>query len=92
MNRRVHVDVILRFLEVKDPGLLRSMRREGLFESDELEPVEADELRVATVLIRELGVNTAGVEVILRMRRRLLSLEQRTAEAIRLLLEKLDER
>ncbi len=92
MSRRVHVDEILRFLEVRDAELLRSMRREGLFESDELELVEADELRVATVLMRELGVNAAGVEVILRMRRRMLTLEQRTAEAIRLLVEKLDER
>jgi hypothetical protein len=39
------------------------------------------------LLMRDLGVNAAGVEVILRMRRRLLVLQHRTAEALELVLE-----
>jgi hypothetical protein len=78
---------ILRFLGVDDPELLAELRREGLFERDELAPDEAEELRVATLLMRELGVNPAGVEVILHMRRRLLVLQGRMSEALRELLE-----
>jgi hypothetical protein len=41
---------------------------------------------VAIVLMREMGVNAAGVEVILRLRSRLVTLQSRTEEALRLLL------
>jgi MerR family transcriptional regulator/heat shock protein HspR len=37
---------------------------------------EADELRVVTTLMDELGVNVAGVEVILHMRRQQLALRR----------------
>lgn len=75
---RIRTEEVLVFLGVQKQPLLERLRREGLFESDELEPHEADELRLAAVLMEELGVNAAGVEVALHLRRRLLALEART--------------
>ena len=77
MTTRARVEEILRFLGVDDPALLHDLRREGLFEGDDVSPEEADELRMAATLVRELGVNPAGVEVILHLRRRLVCLEER---------------
>lgn len=59
--------------------LLVALRREGLFESDFIDPREAEELRIAALMIEELGVNPAGVQVALHLRRRLLALEARVA-------------
>lgn len=56
---------------------LERLRAEGLFESEEIEPEEADDLRLAKVLMEELGVNAAGVEVALHLRKRLFALEER---------------
>ncbi|HEY5658203.1 MAG TPA: hypothetical protein VIY27_10485, partial [Myxococcota bacterium] len=69
-----------------DRELLENLRDEGLFPDDEISSNEAEELRVAVVLMREMGVNAAGVEVILHLRSRLLTLQTRTEEALRLLL------
>jgi MerR family transcriptional regulator/heat shock protein HspR len=44
---------------------------------------EADELRVARTLVDELGVNVAGVEVILHMRRRQLELRRELDAVVR---------
>ena len=77
MSRTTRVEEVLRFLGVDDPDLLLQLRSEGLFERDELEPYEAEELRVAALLVEELGVNPAGVEVALHLRRRLLVLQSR---------------
>jgi len=82
VSRRARIEEVLAFLGVDDPELLRGLRREGLFPSDELEAFEADELRVATLLVRELGVNPAGVEVALHLRRRLIVLQHRMAESL----------
>ncbi len=90
MSGRVRVEEVLRFLGVDDPELLELLRREGLFTRDELEPEEAEELRVATSLVRELGVNAAGVEVALHMRRRLLVLERRFRVTLDRLLDESD--
>ena len=76
MRRAIPIDEVLRFLREADT-LLDELRAEGLFPGDELSPGEADELRVATALVRELGVNPAGVDVALQLRRRLLTLEDR---------------
>lgn len=86
MTRRARVEEVLEFLGIESRELLRVMRREGLFESDELLPDEADDLRVAAVLMQEMGVNPAGVDVILHMRRRLIELQTRM-EVMRRLLE-----
>ncbi len=87
MSRRIRVEEVLIYLGIEDRELLQELRREGLFERDELEPGEAEELRVAAAWMRELGVNPAGVEVALQLRRRLLVLESRAGELLRRLLE-----
>jgi hypothetical protein len=72
---------------MRDVETLRRLRDEGLFPEDELSSEQAEELRVAIVLMRDMGVNAAGVDVILRMRSRLLTLQARSERALRLLLE-----
>ena len=79
---RTAIAEVLRFLGVDDPELLRLLRSEGLFEEVELESVAAEELRVAVLWMRDLGVNPAGVDVALQLRRRLLALESRLREAL----------
>ena len=73
---RVRVHEVLVYLGV-DTKTLDVLRSEGLFEAEDIDADQAEELRVATVLIEELGVNAAGVEVALQLRRRLLALEHR---------------
>ena len=77
MSPRTRIEEVLRFLGVDDPDLIPQLRSEGLFERDELEPYEAEELRVAALLVEELGVTPAGVEVAHHLRRRLLVLQSR---------------
>jgi hypothetical protein len=91
MSQRVRVEEVLRFLGL-DEGLLEQLRAEGLFEADWLEPDAAEELRVAACLMRDLGVNPAGVDVVLHLRRRLLALEEIMSRSLRRLLSELDER
>jgi hypothetical protein len=83
MPPRAPIDDVLRFLGIEDRGFLEALRREGLFEEEALEPEAAEELRVAACLVRDLGVNPAGVEVVLQLRRRLFALEARTRESLR---------
>ena len=87
MSPRTRIEDVLRFLGIDDPDLLPQLRSEGLFERDELEPYEAEELRVATLLVEELGVNAAGVEVALHLRRRLLVLQTRLTQVMEELAE-----
>lgn len=82
MSERATIREVLRFLGAEDDELLELLRMEGLFLREELEPFEAEELRVATLLVREMGVNAAGVEVALHLRRRLLCLEARVRRAL----------
>jgi len=90
MAARTTVKEVLRLLGIDDPQVIDELRREGLFEEDFLGPQGADELRVAITLVRELGVNPAGVEVILHMRRRMLGFRQVTVQSRRRLLSELD--
>ncbi len=90
MTTRTPILEVLRFLGIEDSAILDELRREGLFEEDTVEPDTAEELRVAASLMRELGVNPAGVEVVLQLRRRLLVLEERTAESLRRLLDEIE--
>ncbi|NNL85566.1 MAG: hypothetical protein HKP27_07940 [Myxococcales bacterium] len=77
-QRRVRIEEVLVYLDVSDRRtFLERLRAEGLFESDEIEPEEAEDLRLAQVLMDELGVNAAGVEVVLHLRKRLFALEGR---------------
>jgi hypothetical protein len=82
MSGRVRIVEVLRFLHLDEEGLLEDLRREGLFLEDELAPEAAEDLRVAASLVRELGVNPAGVEVALHLRHRLASLETRMRELL----------
>ena len=82
---RIHIREVLVYLGVDQQGLLDRLRDEGLFEAEEIAPEEAEDLRLATILMEELGVNAPGVDVALHLRRRLLALEQRAlalAEAL----------
>jgi hypothetical protein len=92
MAGRTTVKEVLLLLGIDDPALLDELRREGLFEEDFLGPESAEELRVAVALVRELGVNPAGVEVILHMRRRMLGFRELTERSLRRLLSELDRR
>ena len=92
MPERASVKEILRLLEVEDPSILESLRGEGLFQEDTVGPDAAEELRVALTLVRDLGVNPAGVEVALQLRRRVLVLQQLTERSLRRLLSELEGR
>jgi hypothetical protein len=81
MSRTAIVEV-LSFLGGDAADLLDLLRSEGLFEQEELESYEAEELRVAVLWMRDLGVNPAGVDVALQLRRRLLVLEARLRDAL----------
>ncbi len=87
MSRRVRTSEILRFLHLDESGVLDALRVEGLFVEEEMPVEEAEELRVAVSLMRELGVNPAGVEVALHLRRRLACLEDRMRELLERLAE-----
>jgi len=92
MQVRTPVKEVLRRLGIEDARALEELRREGLFEEDYVEPETAEDLRVALTLVRELGVNAAGVEVVLHLRRRIRVLEQRTETSLRRLLDELEPR
>ena len=86
-RRRVRTQEVLVYLGGDEKGFLAELRREGLFVEDELEPEQAEDLRVAQLLIEDLGVNAAGVDVALHLRRRLLALERRANALARALHE-----
>ena len=74
------------------PQTLRMYEREGLIQPDRTEgntrlySVETIErLEIVLTLTRDLGVNLAGVEVILNMKERLENLQQHTGRLIDLL-------
>jgi hypothetical protein len=81
-RRRILIREVLVHLGIEGDPMLDQLRDQGLFESDELSPYEADELRVATLLIQEMGVNPEGVQVALHLRRRLLALEARATAIV----------
>lgn len=68
----------LRFYEKK--GLLRPSRTEGRTRMYSQEDVE--ELARLIRLTRDLGVNLAGVEIILRMRRRMLDMQKQIEDLL----------
>lgn len=77
-TRIVRIEEVLLHLGIEDDEMLRRLREVGLFEADEIDPQGADEFRVAALMMEELGVNPAGVQVALHLRRRLMTLESRT--------------
>ena len=92
-RRSIRTSEVLVFLGAEEhAAFLERLRQEGLFEGDELAPEEADELRLAKVLMEDLGVNAAGVDVALHLRRRLFALELRARALIEALERERDER
>jgi hypothetical protein len=70
-----------------DEALYEELLREGLLPHDE-QALVADHLELARVtqtLVRELDVNWAGVELVLRMRSELIETRQQVADLRRLL-------
>ena len=90
MQERASVKEILSLLEIEDTSILESLRDEGLFQEDFVGPDTAEELRVALTLVRDLGVNPAGVEVVLHLRRRMRVLQELTESSLRRLLAELE--
>ena len=77
-RRSIRVSEVLFFLGSEEhAAFFQRLRAEGLFEGEDLAPEEADELRLAKLLMEELGVNAEGVDVALHLRRRLFALELR---------------
>lgn len=68
----------LRFYEKK--GLLRPSRTEGRTRMYSAEDV--DELARLLRLTRDLGVNLAGVEIIIRMRRRMVDMQKQIEDLL----------
>jgi len=92
-RRTIRTSEVLVFLGAEEhAAFLERLRKEGLFEGDELAPEEAEELRFAKVLMEELGVNAEGVEVALHLRRRLFALELRARALVEALERERDER
>ena len=73
----------LRFYEKK--GLLRPSRTEGRTRMYSAEDVE--ELARLLRLTRDLGVNLAGVEIIIRMRRRMVDMQKQIEDLLAYLRE-----
>ena len=73
----------LRFYEKK--GLLRPSRTEGRTRMYSAEDVE--ELSRLLRLTRDLGVNLAGVEIIIRMRRRMVDMQKQIEDLVAYLRE-----
>ncbi len=92
MTQRPHIRIqeVILHLELGDEQLLRELREEGLFTLDEVDRAGADEFRLATLMVRELGVNPAGVQVALHLRRRLLALEARATAMMKIMKDEHD--
>ena len=76
---------VLALLE-EDRPLLELLQAEGLLPAPlerRYTHEEAEQARVARVLIRQLEVNFAGVEVILHMRRQITDLQQQMLDLLR---------
>lgn len=91
-HQRIRIEEVLLHLGLDDDRLLRLLREEGLFEADEIDPRGADEFRLATLMMEEMGVNPAGVHVALHLRRRLIALEARAAAMMKSLQHEEDAR
>ena len=88
MQRSIRTHEVLVFLGAEEEAsFFQRLRAAGLFEGEDLAPEEADELRLAKLLMEDLGVNAEGVDVALHLRRRLFALELRA----RALLEALEQ-
>jgi len=90
MTDRFTLETLVTFLD-GDREVVDGLERAGIIERRGGGTYSAEEIehaRVAHVLLRELEVNWAGVEVILRMRTELLVTRRHLAEAARLARER----
>ena len=86
MTERFTLEALISFLD-GDREVVDGLERAGFIERHAGGTYSAEEIehaRVAHVLLRELEVNWAGVEVILRMRTELLVTRRCLAEAAKL--------
>ncbi|MDB4988978.1 MAG: hypothetical protein JWN04_4156 [Myxococcaceae bacterium] len=83
---RVIRATILSILE-GDEDFYEQLRSQGLLPHDEqtLAPDHVELARVTHTLVRELEVNWAGVEIVLRMRSELIDTRKQVAELLSLL-------
>jgi hypothetical protein len=82
MTKGFTLEALIAFLD-GDREVVEGLERAGFFLHRQTGVYSAEELehaRVAHVLLRELDVNWAGVEVILRMRTELLVTRRRLAQ------------
>ena len=90
---------VVEFFQV-DEGFLSSLEQEELLcpvcredVSNQVFPVqELEKLRLAKALVEEMGVNIAGVEIILRMREMMFSMRKQFDEILEDLAESLQRR
>ena len=77
----INLTALLELLE-DDRELLKALAEEGLIEEDAqvFAPEDVETILISQTLVRELDVNLAGVDVILRLRRQLLMTRLRLAE------------
>ena len=81
-----------------DDTLLREVCDEGLVEITVVDndrvisPEDAERLRLITVLVRDMDVNLAGVEVILHLREDLRARQRQFDEVLRALVDELRQR
>jgi MerR family transcriptional regulator/heat shock protein HspR len=80
------ISVVAKVLEIH-PQTLRQYEREGLITPARSDgrirlysQRNIDEIKAILELTRELGVNIAGADIILKMRRRMLDMEEEIAE------------
>ena len=86
MTERFTLEALIAFLD-GDREVVDGLERAGFIErhtGGTYSPEEIEHARLAHVLLRELDVNWAGVEVILRMRAELLVTRRCLAEAAKL--------
>ncbi len=96
MTRYVKVREVCVHLEL-DEAMLREIVEEGLVEvhrplaesEDVVSEDDADRMRVIVVLMREMGVNLAGAEVILHMRQEQISMRSQFDEVVATLVREL---
>lgn len=74
---------ILELLE-GDQELLQALTEHGIIAENTFDfgPEEVESVLVSRTLVREMGINWEGVEVILRLRRQLLLTRHRLAEIL----------
>jgi hypothetical protein len=87
MTEEFTLDALIAFLD-GDREVVEGLEQAGILEhhtTDTYTQEELEHARVAHVLLRELEVNWAGVEVILRMRSELLSTRRHLAEMARIM-------